>query len=359
MGLSFLAAFYTTTLELKRRETLGLVKAFTQTITLNKPLSVQDYISQILVGALIGFKGLEIILNYSDLLNDTQGFILSLRGNMLGALIGGAIAYYLAKRDDDKIQNKAPETKNILVHPHEIMGNVLLIAAVSGLLGAKIFHNLENLDDFAVDPIGALFSFSGLTFYGGLIVAAIAVLRYTGKKGIHWKQMIDATAPALILAYGVGRIGCHLSGDGDWGIVNLAAKPEWMSVLPDWLWSYTYPHNVLGEGIPIEGCVGRHCAVLPEPVYPTPLYEAIMSISIFGFLWMIRTRVQIAGMLFGIYLILNGIERFLIEQIRVNTTYKIGGNAITQAEIISVALIIIGLAFTIRLYTQHKQSASA
>jgi phosphatidylglycerol:prolipoprotein diacylglycerol transferase len=311
MGLSFMAAYYVSVLELKRKESLGLIKAFNQTVTLNKRVSVQDYVSQVLVGALIGFKGLEILLHYGDLLNDTQGFILSLRGNVIGALIGGGIAYYFAKKEDYKAKAKTETTKTILVHPHEVMGNVLLIAAVSGLLGAKIFHNLENLDEFAADPIGTLFSFSGLTFYGGLIVATIMVLRYTNKKGIHWKHMIDATAPALILSYGMGRIGCHLSGDGDWGIVNLAAKPEWMAALPDWLWSYTYPHNVIGEGVPIEGCVGRHCNVLPEPVFPTPLYEVLMSFFIFGFLWLIRTRIHTAGLMFSIYLMFNGVERFL------------------------------------------------
>ncbi len=359
MGLSFLAAYYFSSLELKRKESLGLIKAFNQTITLNKRLTTQDFVSQILVGALIGFKGLEILLHYGDLLNDTQGFILSLRGNLIGAIIGGGIAYYFAKQEDDKAKAKTESTKTILVHPYEIMGNVLLIAAVSGLLGAKIFHNLENLDDFAADPIGTLFSFSGLTYYGGLIVATVMVLRYTGKKGIHWKHMIDATAPALILAYGMGRIGCHLSGDGDWGIVNLAAKPEWMSVLPDWLWSYTYPHNVIGEGIPIEGCIGHHCNVLPEPVFPTPLYEVLMSFAIFGILWGIRTRIQTAGLLFSIYLMFNGVERFLIEQIRVNTTYKIAGHAITQAEIISVLLFTVGLISTVWLLSKRNQSPSA
>jgi prolipoprotein diacylglyceryltransferase len=359
MGLSFMAAYYVSVLELKRKESLGLIKAFNQTVTLNKRVSVQDYVSQVLVGALIGFKGLEILLHYGDLLNDTQGFILSLRGNVIGALIGGGIAYYFAKKEDYKAKAKTETTKTILVHPHEVMGNVLLIAAVSGLLGAKIFHNLENLDEFAADPIGTLFSFSGLTFYGGLIVATIMVLRYTNKKGIHWKHMIDATAPALILSYGMGRIGCHLSGDGDWGIVNLAAKPEWMAALPDWLWSYTYPHNVIGEGVPIEGCVGRHCNVLPEPVFPTPLYEVLMSFFIFGFLWLIRTRIHTAGLMFSIYLMFNGVERFLIEQIRVNTTYKIAGHAITQAEIISVALFTVGLASTLWLLSKRNQTNAA
>lgn len=342
MGLSFLGAYWATSSELKRKESLGLLTTISKKVILYKRATLQDYLIQIVFGALIGYKLLEMILHYGDLLNDTQGFILSMRGNILGAVIGGAIAYYFQKQDDDKAKQHEPQEKWIEVHPYQLMGNILLIAAVTGLLGAKIFHNLENLDDFAVDPIGALLSFSGLTFYGGLIVAAYAVLKYTGKQGINWKHMIDATAPGLILAYGIGRIGCHMSGDGDWGIVNLAPKPEWMAALPDWMWSFTYPHNVLGEGIPMAGCEGKHCFELPQPVYPTPFYEVIMSLGIFGILWAIRKRIQTPALLFCIYLVFNGLERFLIESIRVNTTYNIFDNHITQAQLISSALMIIG-----------------
>jgi phosphatidylglycerol---prolipoprotein diacylglyceryl transferase len=358
MGISFLGAYWATSSELKRKESLGLIGSFTKKITLYKRATPQDYLIQIGFGALIGYKVLEMILHYSDLLNDTQGFILSMRGNILGAVLGAGIAYYFQKKEDDQHKKHQPQEKLIEVHPYQLMGNILLIAAVTGLIGAKIFHNLENLDDFAEDPIGALLSFSGLTFYGGLIVASFAVLKYTGRHHINWKHMIDATAPALILAYGIGRIGCHMSGDGDWGIVNLAPKPEWMAFLPDWTWSFTYPHNVLGEGIPIPGCDGKHCFELPQPVFPTPFYEVVMSLGIFGILWAIRKRIQTPGMLFSIYLVFNGIERFLIESIRVNTTYTIFEKHITQAQLISSALIVIGIAGIVYLSLQKNKSQS-
>jgi phosphatidylglycerol:prolipoprotein diacylglycerol transferase len=354
MGVSFFGAYWATSSELKRKEAQGLLTTISKKVILNKRATLQEYILQIVIGALIGYKFLDSILNYSELLADTQGFILSARGNIWGALLGGGLAYYFQKQEDDKAKKYEPQEKTIQVHPYELMGNILLIAAVAGILGAKIFHNLENLNDFAVDPIGALFSFSGLTFYGGLIVAAFAVLWYTNKNGINWKHMIDAAAPGLILAYGIGRIGCHLSGDGDWGIVNLAAKPEWMAALPDWMWSFKYPHNVLGEGVPIMGCDGKHCFELPEPVFPTPFYEVVMSLAIFGLLWGIRKRIHIPAMMFSIYLVFNGAERFLIESIRVNTTYNIFGKHITQAQLISSALIIIGVAGIIYLSSKKK-----
>jgi phosphatidylglycerol:prolipoprotein diacylglycerol transferase len=356
MGVAFMAAYWLTASELKRKEAAGLLFPLSKKIILNKRVTVQEYIIQVFFGALIGFKVIEAVFNYSDLLANTQTFLLSTRGNLLGAILGGVIAYFFQKQEDDKAKKQEPQEKIIIVHPYELMGNIILIGAIAGLLGAKIFHNLENLNDFAIDPIGALFSFSGLTYYGGLIVAAIAILRYTNKNGINWKHMIDATAPALIFAYGIGRIGCHLSGDGDWGIENLAPKPEWMAILPDWMWSMKYAHNVLSEGIPIIGCEGRHCFELPIPVYPTPFYEVLMSFVIFGILWSIRKRVQIPAMLFSIYLIFNGMERFLIEQIRVNTTYTIAGKHITQAEIISALFFIIGISYTVYLYVKHKNA---
>src|SRR5690606_5992747 len=156
---------------------------------------------------------------------------------------------------------------------HQILGNLLLWAAIWGFIGAKVFHNLEYWDEFMQDPIEGLFSFSGLTFYGGLICGGAAVIYQAQKYGIKWIHMLDVGAPGLMLAYAIGRLGCHLSADGDWGIVNLSPKPGWLSWAPDWLWSFKYPHNVINEGVPIPGCVGNFCQELPNPVYPTALYE--------------------------------------------------------------------------------------
>jgi prolipoprotein diacylglyceryltransferase len=169
-------------------------------------------------------------------------------------------------------------------------------------------------------------------------------------KPIH---VADAIAPALMLAYGIGRIGCQISGDGDWGIENTSPKP--FSFLPDWAWSYTYPNNVVGEGVHIKGCTGPYCNALPDGVYPTPLYEIVASILLFFFLWSLRKRIKIPGVLAAIYLIVNGLERFLIEKIRVNTEYTIFGFHPTQAELISAGMIITGIILIIILTRKHKQ----
>lgn len=169
----------------------------------------------------------------------------------------------------------------------------------------------------------------------------------------------DSAAPGLMLAYGTGRIGCHISGDGDWGIPNVDPMPSWMNFLPDWMWGYQYPHNVLSEGIPIPGCEGRHCMMLPEPVFPTPFYEAVLCIGLFFVLWSLRKQITVPGVLFSLYLILNGVERFFIEKIRVNTKYHIGSYEITQAEIISVVLIILGVAGVIVFRKMAKSKTAS
>ena len=157
----------------------------------------------------------------------------------------------------------------------------------------------------------------------------------------------DLVAPGLILAYGIGRIGCHVAGDGDWGIVNTLVKPEWLAFLPDWAWAYDYPHNIINHGVRIAGCTGPHCFQLAEKVFPTPIYETTMAVIIFAILWSIRKRIKTPGMLFAIYLMFNGAERFFIEKIRVNNVYHIAGIDITQAEIISPILFLAGLILLI------------
>ena len=341
--LSLLLAAYFTSKELKRKEDEGLLKVLVKKVTKGKPASTIDLLSSFIIGFLLGFKGIDALLNYSLFVDNPQEFILSTRGSILGGIGGGAILCYLKYREKEKEKLSKPIEETITFHPYELIGNIAIIAAVGGFLGAKIFHNLENIDELLADPLYALISFSGLTFYGGLIIGAIAVLYYAKKNSINPLHMVDAAAPALMLAYGVGRIGCQLSGDGDWGIVNAMPKPEWLFFLPDWTWAFDYPHNVISEGIRIAGCEGRHCFVLENTVFPTPLYESVLGILLFFVLWNLRKKIKVHGVLFSVYLILNGMERFFIEKIRVNSVYKIFEKEITQAEIISVVLIILGI----------------
>jgi len=243
--------------------------------------------------------------------------------------------------------------EDVVIHPSQLVSEFTMAAAIGGLLGAKIFHILEYWDDFIADPAGMFFSGSGLTMYGGLIVGGLAVLWYGRRNNINPLVLCDATAPGLMLAYGTGRLGCQLSGDGDWGIVN--ASPNPYSFIPDWAWSYTYPHNVINEGMRIPDCVGRHCHQLVEPVFPTPLYESVACIGFFFVLWSMRKRLNLPGMLFSVYLILNGVERFFIEKIRINSKYHVAGISFSQAELISLVLVLGGIILAMYVRRRNKR----
>ena len=360
VALAFIAGYWGFSKEFKRREQLGEVHPFKREVIIGEAASVSELILNGFFGFLIGYKFIYGILNYTAFVNNPQGFILSLDGNFLAGIILALIFAYWAYQDKKKVQLAEPKKVIETVHPYQLMGTLITWAAISGIIGAKLFDNLENWDRFIQDPIQGLLSFSGLTYYGGLIFGAIAVLYVSKKNGIKSVHMADISAPGLMLAYGVGRVGCQLSGDGDWGINNLSAKPNWLSWAPDWIWSFKYPHNVINEGIPIAGCDDKFCYELAIGVYPTPFYEAIVCILLFLFLWSIRKKIKTPGMLFSIYLILNGLERFFVELIRVNSKYHIGNFSFTQAEMISTFLVLggaIGIIMSLNAAKNRKDIA--
>ena len=343
VALCFIISAWVLTLELRRKQQQGLFSYTEEKIVIGAPASILDLVLNFLLGFIFGYKIIGAF-TIPDALNDPQSFILSSRGNLwLGILVGlffAGLKWY----EKHKQQLDKPEERMVRIWPHDRVGDLLIYAAGFGFLGAKIFHNLENWNDFAKDPIGALLSFSGLTFYGGLICAGAAIMLYARRIKLPIVHLVDAFAPILMLGYAIGRIGCQVSGDGDWGIANLNPKP--FSWLPDWLWAYQYPHNVVGEGVPIPGCTGPYCNQLVPAVYPTALYEVILCSLIFALLWSIRKKIKVPGQLFGIYLMFNGVERFLIESIRVNTKYESLPFQPTQAQIISVSLFLVGLVIT-------------
>jgi phosphatidylglycerol:prolipoprotein diacylglycerol transferase len=366
VAMAFLAAAYFLTKELKRKEQEGLLNAGTVKVLRGKKVTSAELALSGFIGFILGYKILYIALHFSAFSENTQGYLLSSEGNILGGLIGAALSAYLKYWEKEKELKKSKLTAPTLIeeplHPYQHVGNLTLLAAFTGIIGAKIFHNLENWDEFIADPIDALLSFSGLTMYGGLICAAVACIWYGRKHNIPTPHLIDSTAPSLMLGYGVGRIGCHISGDGDWGINNLRPKPNGLNWLPDWVWAYDYPHNVLTEGVPMENCgQAKYCAHLVPSVFPTAFYEAVICITLFFVLWKLRKRITTPGVLFCVYLILNGFERFFIEKIRVNTLYHVNGFGFTQAELISTILFFLGVigVFYFRKMDKNKTLANA
>ena len=358
VAIAFMAGYWAFVKEFNRKEKLGYVHSFEKTITIGAPATTAELVGNGVFGFILGFKVLDSILNYHALLDDPQEFILSARGNWIGGVIGAVVFAYWAYAENKKQRLPEPKKQRVIVHPADLMGTMLFWAALCGFAGAKLFNALENWGDFMKDPVGMLIGFSGLTFYGGLICGGAAVLYIAHKNGIRYLDMLDIGGPGMMLAYGVGRIGCQMSGDGDWGIENIAQKPGWLSWAPNWTWSFQFPHNVNNEGVVIPGYIGKYNHELPIGVFPTSFYESVICILLFFFLWSIRDRIKLPGMMFGIYMILNGVERFFIELIRVNTKYHVAGLSFTQAEMISLLMIIGGLIL-IYISTNKKAPLTA
>ncbi|HEX6915440.1 MAG TPA: prolipoprotein diacylglyceryl transferase family protein [Chitinophagaceae bacterium] len=384
VAIAFLIGAWVLTRELRRKEQEGVFSYTTRTIISNQQVSWFDVILNFLLGFFLGYKIIGAFL-IDQALDDPQAFIFSSRGHLVAGLLAGLFFGGLKWNDKRKSEAGKPEKRTIRVWPHDRVGDIVIYAAIFGFLGAKIFHNLENLDEFSRDPIGSLISFSGLTIYGGLLLATAAIIYYARKHNIGVLPLADAFAPTMMIAYAIGRIGCQVSGDGDWGIVNSAyitqadgtiahsgpgefdtalqsnamfymkdlhvqsvADVHYASVtapgwLPDWLLAYNYPNNVISSGVPLPDCAGKYCNVLPIPVFPTPLYEFLACTLLFFILWALRKKLKVAGRLAAIYLVMNGVERFLIEKIRINNTYNMFGFHPTQAEIISSLLVVAGV----------------
>ncbi len=341
VALGFLAAAYILSLELKRKEGLGLLPPYKKDIITGKPVS--DLLLSGLLGFVLGYKIFGIALDYAAFSANPQAFILSSEGNILGGILGAGLLAFLKYREKEKEKLPEPKKETVQVHAHELTGDITLMAAIGGISGAKLFYLFEtpgNFQEFINDPFGSFFG--GLTIYGGLIGGALAVFLFVRSKGLKFIHIADSAAPGLILAYGIGRMGCQVSGDGDWGVPNLALKSDW---IPQWLWAQTYPHNIINEGVFIEGCKEAHCMVLAQPVYPTPIYELIMATIIFSVLWAVRKKVAFPGFIFSLYMAFNGVERFFIEQYRVNTKLEwIQGINATQAEVIAILFVLTGIA---------------
>ncbi|MEI6409856.1 MAG: prolipoprotein diacylglyceryl transferase family protein [Bacteroidota bacterium] len=364
LAIAFLASAVVFSIELKRKATEGYYQPDKVSVTDGAPASMTEILMNALVGLLLGGKGWYGFVHYTEFRHDPASVILSTKMSWLAGLLGAAALGGLTWWDAQRNRKQTPETRILSVYPHDRISEMTIWAAAGGILGAKLFDIMDNWSSFIEDPIGTLTSGGGLAFFGGLVLGFIAVVSYMYRHKIPFMPTADAVAPALATGYGVGRMGCQLSGDGDWGIVNNAPKPNWMGFLPDWMWAYRYPHHVLNTphtdpvpSVSIDNCSWDYCYQLSEPVFPTPFYEILMMSVVIGILWAIRKRFKIQGMLFFVYLCLIAVERFIIEKIRVNVVHDVFGFKLTQAEIISIVLFAIGVAGIVVLKVRDRKSA--
>ena len=191
---------------------------------------------------------------------------------------------------------------------------IVFAALVGGLVGSRLDFLIQNWDSVSDDLVGNRFSGSGLVWFGGLVGGAAGVLLWARWRGWLGLQLLDSCAPALAVGYAIGRIGCQLSGDGDYG------RP---SHLP---WAMAYP----------DGTVAT-----TQEVHPTPVYETLAMGLVALLLWHLRDRFA-PGVLFAIYLILAGVERLLVEIIRRNDSVIAG---LTLPQLVSIGMIAAGSAW--------------
>jgi phosphatidylglycerol---prolipoprotein diacylglyceryl transferase len=366
LAIAFIVSAVVFTIELRRKAAAGIYTPTQATITEGLPASVAEIASNALVGLFMGGKFMYAQAHYVEFRHNPASIVFSTHMHWPAAIIGALLLGGLTWWDAHRRRKNPPVTRTVNIFPHDRITEMTVWAAVGGITGAKLFDIFDNWESFIEDPVGSLTSGGGLAFLGGLILGFIAVVSYIYRNKIPFLPTADAVAPALTAGYGVGRVGCQLSGDGDWGIVNNAPKPDWMGFLPDWMWAYRYPHHVLNTphtdpvpSIQVPDCHWDYCFQLSEPVFPTPFYEIMMMLVVFGILWALRKRLRIHGMLFFVYLILIGVERFLIEKIRVNVVHEVAGLKMTQAEILSVILILIGLGGIFGLRAKAKNKAEA
>jgi len=205
---------------------------------------------------------------------------------------------------------------------------IIFAGLVGGIIGSRIDYLIQNYDSVSGDFAGALFSGSGFVWLGGVVGGAIGVMAWARWRGFLDSRLFGITCPALALGYAIGRVGCQLSGDGDYGRAT------------DLPWGMAYP----------EGTVPT-----TEEVHPTPVFETVAVGLIALLLWNLRDRMS-PGTLFGLYLVLAGIERILIEIIRRNDPVALG---LTPAQLLSVLMVAGGAALLIRGRSASPQSQTA
>lgn len=193
----------------------------------------------------------------------------------------------------------------------------VLTGGFVGLLGARIWHILENYDDLKDDLAAAIFSSAGFTFYGGFLVSCLVLFIMSRRDNLPLAPFLDSMGPALALGYAIGRLGCQLSGDGDYGMVTTS------------IWGMSYSTGVV-----------------PTPpgilAYPTPLFESAISLFILVLLsrWEVSSSFSRPFKKFGAYLALISLERFLVEFLRINPRLAAG---LSEAQILSIAIFCVGI----------------
>jgi phosphatidylglycerol:prolipoprotein diacylglycerol transferase len=211
--------------------------------------------------------------------------------------------------------------------PRDWAYELIFAALIGGLVGSRVDYLIENWDKVSGDVLGNVFSGSGLVWLGGVIGGALGVVIWAWRRRWLSLALLDTTAPGLALGYAIGRIGCQLSGDGDYGTHT------------DLPWGMSYPHGTVPT---------------TDTVHPTPVYETLTMGLVALVLWQLRDRLR-PGLVFALWLVLSGLERLLVEFIRRNDPVALG---LTVPQLFSIAMIAAGGIWLARARTPRLAPAS-
>lgn len=203
---------------------------------------------------------------------------------------------------------------------------MVAIALVAGIVGAKLWHVLDSPDEFRNIGWGVLWDTAGFAWYGGLVFGISALVLQGLRAKIGALRILDLCAPAAAIGYGIGRIGCFLSGDGCYGI---EIKPVHLLGFTFHPWGMAFPNGI---------------EPIFNPVYPTPLYELGVGLLIGWYLWWRLGKPHAVGVIVGQYLALSGLARFLVEFIRRNPKVLWG---LSNAQMASAGAMVVGIALTV------------
>ena len=240
-------------------------------------------------------------------------FTIASYGTML--FLAFVTCYFLGRREFRRLEI-----------PLVLMDDIMVLAMIGGIMCSKVYYLLKNFTLFLQRPMAMAFATAGFTAYGGFILAAFLCTLAIRRKKESGIKIADLLVPMMALGYGIGRIGCQLAGDGDYGIPT---------TLP---WGMSYPNGVIPT---------------LEIVHPAPVYETLYSIALFLFLWRRRKNSSWVGQQICLYLIFTGLGRFLVEFIRLNDRVLWG---LSGAQIIAIAATLVGFVFLLRGHFKNKHS---
>ena len=214
----------------------------------------------------------------------------------------------------------------------EYSSSIVIGSAIAGIAGSRIYAILDDLPHYMADPASMIFSGAGFVFYGGMIGGLLGAYLISRWYRISFAVTIDMCAPALAIGQAIGRIGCQLAGDGDWGLP---------STLP---WAMSYPNAIVGWNAETVLKLDDHYRLVAGyfpgvRVHPAPVYETILYLGVFMILWSMRKTSHPAGRLIYWYMVLAGAARFLVEFVRVNPRVFHG---LSEAQLIAIGMMIVG-----------------